>query len=178
MLIFAPLVLGFAGIVLFSLLLYLLSSRTKRSRRVAVGWNQEWFEDFSAFRYLPMRRLLSGTKEAFAQQKQQGSKVSLRRFRAERRVLFCQYLQDLRRDFRALSMGAKLAMLHAHEDQSEHLTQLVRLEWRFRWALCCAYLQVAKHAIGWDPGDSTSLIDTLQHFEFSLREARLAHSNG
>ncbi len=121
-----------------------------------------------------MRRLLSGTDDAFLQRQNLGANGSIRKFRAERRQLFRLYLQDLQADFRRLSFGAKQAILHATEDQSDHVETLLRLEWQFRKSIWRAHCQLFIHACGWQPADISGLIDVVQHFEFSLRETYLA----
>jgi hypothetical protein len=171
---FFPIVIGVVGTVVFVALLYRLYVRSEQVSRAAEGFDPEWFEGFSAFRYLPMRRLLSGTDEAFLQRQKLGAQDSLRAFRAERRELFRMYLQDLQADFNRLSLGAKQAILNATEDQSDHVETLLRLEWQFRKSVWQAHGLLALHACGWTPSDVSGLIDVLQHFEFSLRETYLA----
>lgn len=121
-----------------------------------------------------MRRLLSGTDEAFLQRQTLGGKGSIKKYRAERRELFRLYLQDLQADFNRLSLGAKHAILNATEDQSHNVEALVRLEWQFRKSIWLAHCNLIIHACGWQPSDVSGLIDVLQHFEFSLRETYLA----
>ncbi len=171
---FFPVVIGVVGSIVFAALLYRLYARSEQSGRTTDGFDPEWFESFSAFRYLPMRRLLSGTDEAFLQRQNLGAKDSIRQYRAERRQLFRLYLHDLQADFSRLSLGAKQAILNASEDQSDHVEALVRLEWQFRKSVWRAQGNLLLHACGWQPADVSGLIDVLQHFEFSLRETYLA----
>ncbi len=169
-----PVIVGIVGIAVFATLLGSLFLKTVRSAKVAQGFDEQWFEDFSAFRYLPMRRLLNGTDEGFVQRQQQNGAGTLREFRAERRMLFRLYLKDLQSDFARLSQGAKRAILAASEDQSEQVSSLIQLEWNFRKAVWMARGQLFLHACGFSPADATGLIDALQHFEFSIRETYLA----
>lgn len=170
---FFPVVIGVVGSIVFLVLLYRLYARSEQGQR-SEGFDPEWFENFSAFRYLPMRRLLSGTDEAFLQRQKLGGQETLRQFRAERRQIFRLYLQDLQADFSRLSLGAKHAILNASEDQSEHVNTLVRLEWRFRKLVWRAEVALLIHACGWQPADVSGLVDALQQFEFTLRETVLA----
>jgi len=169
-----PVLIGVVGSIVFVALLYRLYNRAEQSARVSGRFDLEWFENFSAFRYLPMRRLLTGTDQAFLQREKLGAKISMREFRAERRQLFRLYLQDLQADFNRLSLGAKQAILNASEDQSEHVETLLQLEWAFRKSVWRAEANLLVHACGWEPADVSGLIDVVQHFEFSLREAYLA----
>lgn len=171
-----PIIVGVSAASVFVLLLINLFSRTERSRKVVAEFDEEWLENFSAFRYLPMRRLLHGNDEAFLQRQEQGGTGTLREFRAERRMLYRMYLQDLKADFERLSLGAKMAILAATEDQSDQVALLLRLEWQFRRALWFAHAQVALHALGLRTADSTSLINAMQHFEFTLREVCIAQA--
>jgi len=169
-----PVLIGVVGSIVFLALLYRLYTRSEQTTLAHAGFDSEWFENFSAFRYLPMRRLLNGTDEAFLQRQNLGSKQTIRQFRAERRQLFRMYLQDLQADFNRLSLGAKQAILNATEDQSEHVETLLRLEWQFRKSVWRAELNLLFHACGLQPADVSGLIDVVQHFEFSLRETYLA----
>ncbi len=169
-----PFIVGILGVAVFATLLASIFLKTERFAKVTQGFDEKWFEDFSAFRYLPMRRLLNGTDEAFVQRLQQNGGGTLREFRAERRMLFRLYLKDLQSDFARLSLGAKRAILAATEDQSNQVSSLIRLEWNFRKAVWMAHGQLFLHASGFSPSDATGLIDALQHFEFSIRESYLA----
>lgn len=169
-----PVIVGILGLAVFATLLASLFLKTERSAKSTEGFDEQWFEDFSAFRYLPMRRLLNATDEAFVQRQQLNGAGTLREFRAERRMLFRLYLKDLQSDFGRLSLGAKRAILASAEDQSDQVSSLVGLEWSFRKAVWMAHGQLFLHACGFNPSDATGLIDALQHFEFSIRETYLA----
>jgi hypothetical protein len=171
-----PFVFGAVGSIIFLVLLSRLSFGAKESGRRPDSFDLEWFSTFSAFRYLPMRRLLDGTDEAYLQSKRSGNTMSLRAFRAERRHLFRMYLDELRSDFLRLSLGAKQAVLNATDDHSHHVETLLWLEWRFRGTVWRAQAGLLLHACGWSASDASDLIDVLQHFEFSLREVYLAQN--
>ncbi|MCX6585334.1 MAG: hypothetical protein NTX13_01975 [Acidobacteria bacterium] len=174
--IYFPFVVGAVGSIIFLVLLSRLSSGARRGSRRGESFDPEWFETFSAFRYLPMRRLLNGNDEAYLQGQNLGCRMSLRAFRAERRQLFRIYLEDLRSDFYRLSLGAKQAILNSADDHSHHVETLLSLEWRFQKTLWRAKAGLVLHACGWSVSDASDLIDVLQHFEFSLREAYLAQN--
>ncbi len=169
-----PVIVGILGIAVFATLLANLFLKSERSAKANQRFDEQWFDDFSAFRYLPMRRLLNGADEAFVQRQQQNGGGTLREFRAERRMLFRLYLKDLQTDFARLTLGAKRAILAATEDQSDQVSSLIRLEWNFRKAVWMAHGQLFVHACGFSPADATGLIDALQHFEFSIRESYVA----
>lgn len=169
-----PVIVGILGIAVFATLLTSLCLKTERRAKATRTFDKQWFEDFSAFRYLPMRRLLNGADQAFVQRQQQNGGGTLREFRAERRMLFRLYLKDLQSDFARLSFGAKRAILAATEDQSDQVSSLIRLEWNFRKAVWMAHGQIFMHACGFSPADASGLIDALQHFEFTIRESYLA----
>jgi len=140
------------------------------------AWSDQWFEDFSSFRYLPMRRLLSPEEEAFWMESTDGSQYRRAEFRAERRRLFRQYLQLISADFGRLSQGVKLAVIHASQDQTAEIDQLLHLEWSLRKLLWKSEISLMFHWLGVKPVDATDLINALQGFEFSLREVRLSAS--
>lgn len=172
-----PIIVGMSSSIIFLLLLVKL---IQRSQGHAAGegtaealWSDEWFEEFSSFRYLPMRRLLSRAEEDYYVREQGGGPNARLAFRAERREIFRQHLDQLAADFGRLSMGVRLAVLNATEDRSAELEQLVRLEWSMRRLLWRARARASFHWLAIEPVDTTRLIDALQSLEFSLREARL-----
>lgn len=179
-----PVIIGVGSCVVFAVLSLKLFRRSSTSpAEPTVGmdfiegacgeWSTEWFEDYSSFRYLPMRRLLSAEEEAYWLRSTAGSQQSVSAFRAERRRLFREYLRLMAADFRCLSQGLRSAIVHASEDQSEEISRLIRLEWSVRRLLWQAELRLMFHWLGVRPVDATQLINGLQGLEFSLREMRL-----
>ena len=180
-----PIIVGLSSSIVFLVLLVKLVQRNRVLRSdsspdsdlLAVareGWSDEWFEDFSSFRYLPMRRLLSGEEEEYWMQSTEGSQFRRDEFRAERRRLFRGYLQLIASDFGRLSQGVRLCLIHATEDRSADISRLVSLEWSLRKLLWQAEVSLMFHWLGVKPVDATQLINALQGFEFSLREIRLS----
>jgi hypothetical protein len=136
-------------------------------------WSTEWFEEFSSFRYLPMRRLLSEEDEEFYVKSVGGNSSARSAFRADRRRLFYEYLSMIQADFSRLSQGLRLSIVHANEDRSEQINSLLRLEWSFRTLLLQARFRASLHWVGVRPMDASELINALQGFEFGLRELRV-----
>ncbi|HEU0119251.1 MAG TPA: hypothetical protein VFQ91_01915 [Bryobacteraceae bacterium] len=120
-----------------------------------------------------MRRLLSTEEEEFWMSSTEGSQFRRSEFRTERRRLFRQYLRLISADFNRLSQGVKLSIIHAKEDRSAEIDQLLSLEWSLRKLLWQAECSLMFHWLGVKPVDATQLINALQGFEFSLREIRL-----
>lgn len=178
-----PVIVGLSSTLVFVVLLVKLMQRNRAlhseefpggpSASVYEGWSEEWFEEFSSFRYLPMRRLLSQDEESFWLASTESSDLQRSAFRAERRRLFRQYLALIASDFDRLSQGVRLSVVHATSDQTAAIDQLLRLEWSFRKLLWRARLGLAFHWLGLPAVDATQLINALQGFEFSLREVRL-----
>jgi hypothetical protein len=180
-----PVIVGLGSAAVFCLLLLKLLRRTQSGMRTQQGqetideysaaaeWSQEWFEEFSSFRYLPMRRLLSAEEEAYWVQTAGDGPQSRQAFRAERREVYRAYLRLMKADFRCLSTGLRLSIVHAPEDQSAEISRMIRLEWSLRSLLLQAELRLMFHWLGVRPIDATRLINVLQGFEFSLREIRL-----
>ena len=181
-----PVIIGISSSIVFLVLLAKLVQRNRVASDTAsegfdldsgvaqIGWSEEWFEQFSSFRYLPMRRLLSSEEEEFWMQSTDGSPIRREQFRAERRRLFREYLRLISSDFGRLSQGVRLAVVHASEDQSSEISQLLGLEWTMRKLLWKAELRLMFHWLGVQPVDATQLINALQGFEFSLREIQLS----
>ena len=182
-----PVVVGLFSTLVFAVLLFKLVQRNRALRSESfpiapsgtdfTNWSEEWFEEFSAFRYLPMRRLLSQEEETFWLASTDSSSLHRAAFRAERRRLFRQYLTLIAADFNRLSQGVRLSIVHAADDQAAAIDQLLRLEWTFRKLLWRAHLGLMFHWLGLRPVEATQLIDALQGFEFSLREVRLASAS-
>lgn len=165
-------VLGCFGSIIFLLLLYRLVQRSK-SAAEQQPWSEEWFSEFSAFRYLPMQRLLTDEDENYLLQMTAGLKVDRAAFRAERRRLYAEYLQMIAADFQRLSVGLRLAIVHAPQDQTREVQSLLGLEWEFRKLLLQARVRLVFHWAGVQPGNTTALINAMQGLEFGLREMRL-----
>ncbi len=174
-----PVIVGLSSRVVFVILFVKL---LQRNRAVGAGsgtsavdeaWSEQWFNDFSAFRYLPMRRLLSADEEEYWVQANGGSQARREEFRAERRRLFRDYLDLISADFQRLSQGARLSIVHATEDRSAEIERLLVLEWSLRKLLWQARARVVLHWAGLKPIEPTDLINALQGFEFSLREIRV-----
>lgn len=180
-----PVIVGLSSSVVFLVLLMKLVQRNRMLRSESSqlpessaasneGWSEEWFEEFSSFRYLPMRRLLSAEEEEYWMESTEGSQYRRDEFRAERRRLFREYLKLISSDFSRLSQGVRLCMVHATEDRSADISRLVNLEWSLRKLLWQAEFTLMFHWLGVKPVDATQLINALQGFEFSLREIRLS----
>jgi len=179
-----PVIVGLSSTIVFFVLLAKLVQRNRALRAEASGnadvsasecegWSEEWFEEFSSFRYLPMRRLLSSEEEEFWMRSTEGSNYRRDEFRAERRRLFREYLKLIAADFGRLSQGVRLCIVHAPEDRTEEIKKLLSLEWSLRKLLWQAEFTLMFHWLGVKPVDATHLINALQGFEFSLREIRL-----
>jgi hypothetical protein len=181
-----PVIVGFSSALVFLVLLVKLVQRNRTLHGDSLnpnytpashaGWSDEWFEEFSSFRYLPMRRLLASEEETFWMESTESSPARLAEFRAERRRLFRQYLQLISSDFSRLSQGVRLSIVHAPDDRSAEISHLLNLEWSLRKLLWKAEANLMFHWLGIKPIDATQLINALQGFEFSLREIRLAGS--
>jgi hypothetical protein len=180
-----PVILGISSSIVFLILLAKLMQRNRVFSNTSAenslegafsdsAWSEEWFEQFSSFRYLPMRRLLSAEEEEFWIQSTDGSPARREEFRSERRRLFREYLRLISSDFGRLSQGVRLAVVHAAEDRSAEVSQLLSLEWSLRKLLWKAELRLMFHWLGVKPIDATQLINALQGFEFSLREIHLS----
>jgi hypothetical protein len=177
-----PIAVGLSSSIIFVILLLKLVQRNRMLQENLVdglsdssecAWSDEWFEQFSSFRYLPMRRLLSPEEEEFWASSAPETSRDRAQFRAERRHLFRQYLQLIGSDFDRLSQGVRLSAIHATEDRSADIARLLQLEWNLRKLLWQAELRLTFHWLGIQPVDATALINALQGFEFSLREIRL-----
>lgn len=177
-----PVVLGLSASIVFLVLLWKLAQRNSAAAvsepdpvgaPSSEGFSDEWFDSFSSFRYLPMRRLLAPEEEEFWLQSVGGSPHRREEFRAERRRLFRSYLRLIAADFDRLSQGVRLSVVHAPEDRSADIAKLISLQWTLRKLLWQAELRLAFHWLGVQPLDATRIINELQSFEFTLRELRL-----
>jgi len=73
-----PIAVAVSSGIVFFLLLYKLFQRAHnedgQGHAANEGWSESWFAEFSAFRYLPMRRLLAPEEEEFFVAHSGGSK--------------------------------------------------------------------------------------------------------
>lgn len=184
-----PVIVGLSSGIVFLVLLVKLVQRNRMVRsefpqeldspdESREGWSDQWFEEFSSFRYLPMRRLLSSEEEEYWMRSTEGSPYRRDEFRAERRRLFREYLRLISSDFGRLSEGVRLSLVYAAEDRSADISRLLSLEWSLRKLLWKAEVTLMFHWIGVKPVDATHLINALQGFEFSLREIRVSGAIG
>jgi len=102
------------------------------------------------------------------------AKEAREKFRAERRTIFRQYLDLIRADFARLREGVRLSILQSQQDRSNEMEKLISLELQFRRLLLMAEVRLALHWLGVEPVAPAKLIDALQGFEYSLREARMS----
>jgi len=183
-----PVILGISSSIVFLILLAKLMQRNRvfsntsaeNSLEGAVSdsaWSEEWFEQFSSFRYLPMRRLLSAEEEEFWMRSTDGSPARRDEFRSDRRRLFREYLRLISSDFGRLSQGVRLEVVHAAEDRSAEVSQLLSLEWSLRkllWKAVCAL------TVSWarvKPSVSTRVMQSLPGVEFPLRGINLSDAS-
>lgn len=177
-----PWAIGLGGCLVF-VLLALKLARLSTSHPSQVGarlsiesnddWSHQWFEKFSTFSYLPMRRLLSPEAEELWLRSDEARGVSRAAYRKDRRRIFRESLRKMSKDVQRLSLGVRLAAIHAREDKSAEIFKLIQLERTLRQLIWVAEIRLFFHWFGVRPIDVTQLIDVMQGLEFSLREIRM-----
>ncbi len=100
----------------------------------------EWLSKFSPTSYEPMHRLLAQEDFQFLA-RQPGFDFSLyRKLRRERMLIFRQYLGRLINDFNRLHLYLRMVIAHSEQDQSELVSVLISLRFRFTLSVLRAEL--------------------------------------
>ena len=132
--------------------------------------NTEWCRSFTATRYRPMERLLSADDESFLRSQPASTHRFLRRFRAERRKIFRQYLTNIRRDFQSLYLELNDLLLASEVDRPDLAAELVRVKATFYFALAAVEYRLLLHAIGIGTVNAQPLVESMRFFETQFAE--------
>jgi len=98
--------------------------------------------------YRPLERLLQKTDWEYLSSQPGMTSAKVRRFRAERRRIFRQYLSHLIADFGALCFLVKALMVQSAVDRSDLAVTLSRTRNAFYWAVATTHLSLMAHAVG------------------------------
>lgn len=136
----------------------------------ALSFSPDWWEHFSAERYVPLCQLLSEEDFLFLRS-QPGYRPEMERRLRQRRAAICRsYLAEIRQDFLRLQ-GVGLALLASGQAEPELQEKLFRQRVRFTRAWYSARLQVELHRFGPARVDFTGLIGALDASANQLRPA-------
>jgi len=128
-----------------------------------------WLAAFAPARYLPMARLLSAGDLAFLSAQPGFTRARGRRFRAERRAIFRQYLRILVRDFERLHRAARMLMLGAPQDRPEYAAALVRQRIRFEGTVVLVRWRLLLNWIGGAAVDASRLVEAVEAMNAQVR---------
>ena len=168
---FVAWIIGASVLILavFSLVLKRLARNKPAPAMVQAGM-LDWLDGFSAVRYRPMQRLLSDVDEQFLQGRVGGDHRVARRLRRQRIAIFAQYLSEMRRDFSRLSQAMRELVTCAPDDQSELISSLIGMEWRFRRNLVSVYFRLGLYTLGLGKLNVSQLVHGLESFETGIRQ--------
>ena len=93
-----------------------------------------------------------------------------RRLRRQRIAIFAQYLSEMRRDFSRLSQAMRELVTCAPDDQSELISSLISMEWRFRRNLVSVYFRLGLYTLGLGKLNVSQLVHGLESFETGIRQ--------
>lgn len=156
-------------LAIYGLVLKRLAANKSAPAMVQAGM-LDWLDGFSAARYRPMQRLLSDVDKQFLQSRVGGDFRVARRLRRQRIAIFAQYLSEMRRDFSRLSLAMRELVTCAPDDQSELISSLIGMEWRFRRNLAEVYLRLGLYTLGLTKLDVSPLVRGLESFESGIRQ--------
>jgi hypothetical protein len=128
-----------------------------------------WAASFRPERYRPMERLLREADFEFLASQPGFTRDIERRLRAERRRIFGEYLQLVRRDFDRLYAIAKMTIVQSGEDRSEFLAALFRQRVTFVYACSAVQLRLAMHLAS-GTVDVRGLVDSLESMRLQVRQ--------
>ena len=158
------LILGVYGLVLRRL-------TANKTAPVAVPANVlDWLDTFSAARYRPMERLLTGTDAEYLKIHLAGDRHVARRLRRQRLQIFRQYLSEMKRDFSRLSLAMRELITCAPADRVELVAELIKMEWRFRCNLAEVHLRLGFYTVGLGSLEVAPLVRGFESLETGIRQ--------
>jgi hypothetical protein len=146
---------------------WLLRSLTSQSGNLPV--TATWIEDLSVERYRPMGRLLGNEDLAFLRTQPGFVPQMAHRLRAARVRIFRDYLGQLERDFRQVSMALKLILVHSGDDRPDLASALLRQQMHFEFALAVARGRLMLYRCGFSGADVSDLVGSFDSMRTELQ---------
>jgi hypothetical protein len=156
-----------ALVICFSLIALLAVRRLTRGSQCDVNRIELFLSgEVIADHYRPLEKLLQKTDWQYLSRQPGMTPAKVRRFRAERRRIFRQYLSHLISDFGALCFLVKALMVQSAVDRSDLAQTLSRTRKAFYWAVATTHLSLLAHAVGLTPvnievGSLTRALESL-----------------
>ena len=132
------------------------------STRKMNATNLDWISDFSVARYRPMERLLAEEDYRFLESQPAINRATVRRFRAERRAIFRQYLRCLSEDFDRLCGTVQALTLASGEDRPDLAVALAKSRLSFACARLAVQMRLICHWMGFGGVEIRGLVDSLE----------------
>jgi len=156
-------VIALVGLVaLISVTFLVLVRKAILSTRRMISTNLDWISDFSVARYRPMERLLAEEDYRFLEGQPAINRATVRRFRAERRAIFREYLRCLSKDFDRLCGAVQALTLASAEDRPDLAVALVKSRLSFACARLAVQMRLICHWMGFGGVEIRGLVGSLE----------------
>lgn len=130
----------------------------------------DWLNEFSVDRYRPMQRLLAEEELQFLEA-QPGYRLQMRKkFRAERRMLFRQYLRCLGQDFDQICGAIKLLTLTSAQDRPDLAAALLKQKCLFAYCMATVQARLTLHWLGIGAVDIRPLVDSIHALRLQFQQ--------
>jgi len=164
------LLLAIGGGAAFLLAVFLLLFFRLASRFDAKACSPQWLDEFSPESYAPMERLLDRSDFEFLATLPGYHAAIGKKFLAERRKTFYEFLALLIRDFNQLHFVARQLLVAAAEDRPDFARALWRQQIKFYFSVCVVRCKVALYPLGWTPVDVPQLLHALERMRRQIQE--------
>ena len=152
---------------LLVLLVVLVRKNTRGRSRLPV--TAAWIDELSVERYRPMMRLLDNQDVEFLRCQPGFTAGMIKRLRAQRAMIFGEYLRCLRDDFQRVCFALKLLMLQSRRDRPDLAAALVRQQMLFTVAMVQARIRLLLYRAGICGVDVSDLVQIFDGMRLELR---------
>jgi hypothetical protein len=151
-----------AVVGLIAVIFLVLFRKVFLSTRKLKSTNLDWINDFSVVRYRPMERLLAEEDYRFLESQPAINRAIMRRFRAERRAIFREYLRSLSEDFDRLCGAVQALTLASGEDRPDLAVALLKSRLNFACASLAVEMRLICHWMGFGGVEIRGLVGSLE----------------
>jgi len=163
------LVIVFAGILVFGLVLALILTFRQLAAGSRLSVTVERMDTLSVERYRPMLRLLDQTDLLFLKTQPGFNPPTAARLRRQRCDIFSGYLSDLAADFQLTCSALKLLTLQAEDDRPDLANSLIRAQAAFYLGLLRVRFRLALYRIGFSSVDVSGLLRLFGGMRIEIR---------
>jgi hypothetical protein len=151
------------------IILLILLVRKNSPGQASLPVTAAWIDELSVERYRPMMRLLDHRDVEFLRSQPGFTPGMLRRLRAQRALIFREYLRCLSEDFHRVCAALKLLMLQSRHDRPDLAAALLRQQTLFWGAMLQARFRLVLYRAGLGGVDVSELVQIFDGMRIELR---------